>query len=135
VPPSPPVRSRATPPSTTPFRPLFDQIRYCDCIPTSPRCLCAPYWFTFTGPSPGTCAHRHGHRHLSSPAMLRHCSLSTSPTIVISSSCRPCSTYPFPPKTSPPARTPRTDPPAAVESCQGLICNFFPDSKGLCAST
>jgi hypothetical protein len=63
----------------------------------------------FAGPSPGTRARRHGRRHPSSPAMLRHCPSSTSPTIVISNSCRPCSTYPSPPKTSPPARTPRTD--------------------------
>jgi hypothetical protein len=127
--------ARSASSSTTPFHPISGPIRYCYSIPTLSRCLCTPCPSMFAGPSPGTQARHHGRRHLSSPAMLRHCSSSTSPTIVISNSCRPCSTYPSPPKTSPPARTRQADPPAAVGESQGHICEYLSCSKGPGAKT
>jgi hypothetical protein len=75
----------------------------------------------FADPSPGPRARRHGRRHPSSPAMLRRCSSSTSPTIVTSSSCRPRSTCSSLAKPSPPVRTGRTDAQAAVVAIKDLF--------------
>jgi hypothetical protein len=94
------VRTRTAPPSITPFCPISSPIRYCYSIPTLSRCLYAPCPPMFAGPSPGTRARHHGRHHSSSPAMLRHCSLSTSPTIMISESWR-CRIGPVLPRPNP----------------------------------
>jgi hypothetical protein len=130
-PPSPPVRTQPTPPSIITFYSISDQIKLGESIPALPRCSRAPCSPMFTGPSPGTTTRRRGRHHLSSPAVLRHCSSSTSPSIVFTSSCRSCSTYPSPPRTSPPARTPWIETLDTVESRQGHICDIFFYSWGL----
>jgi hypothetical protein len=133
VPPAPSVRTRPAPPSITPFCPVSDQIGYGKSIPALPRSSCALPPSLFAGPSPGTCARRHGGRHSSSPAMLRHCSSSTSPTPSLSRSWRSYRTSSSLAKPSPPARTPQTDTPATVVGCQGPICNIVFGSRVPCA--
>jgi hypothetical protein len=132
VPPSPPLRTRAAPPSITPFCPVSNQIGYGKRIPTLPRSSCAPPPSLFAGPSPGTCACHHGRRHSSSPAMLRHCSSSTSPTPSLSRSWRSYRISSSRAKPSPPPRTPQTDTPASVVGCQGPICNIVFCSRVPC---
>jgi hypothetical protein len=130
--PSPSVRTRAAPPSITPFYPVSNQIGYRKRIPTLSRSSCSPPRSLFASPMPGTCAHRHGHRHSLSPAMLRHCSSSTSPTPSLSRSWMSYRTSSSPAKPSPPARTPQTDTPATVVGCQGPICNIVFCSRVPC---
>jgi hypothetical protein len=103
-------------------------------LPVLSLCSCAPCPSMFAGPSPGSRVPQHGRRHSSSPAMLRRDFSSTSPTTVTSSLCRPHSTGSSPAKPSPPARTPWTETPDAVESRRGRICDFFFCSRVLCAS-
>jgi hypothetical protein len=124
---------KSTSPSTTTFRPASDQIGYGKSIPALLRSSCAPPPSLFVGPSPRTRARRHSRHHPSSPAMLRRCSSSTSPTIVTSSSCRPRSTCSSPAKPSPPARTRRPEPPVAVASYQGPFCKYLFYSRVPCA--
>jgi hypothetical protein len=109
----------STPPSSTTLRPVSDQIRHEESIPTLLWCSCAPWWSVFAGPSPGPRAPRHGRRNPSPPAMLHHTSWCTSPTLVNRRSCRSCRTH-FPSaKPSSPARTRRSNTTATVLTRQG----------------
>jgi hypothetical protein len=101
-----------------------DQIRHGESIPTLPWCPYAPCSSLFAGPSPGPRAPCHGHRHPSSPAMLRRLSWCTSPTHKHNSSCRSCGTRSSSAKPSPPARTRRPDATAVVFPRQGPNCNL-----------
>jgi hypothetical protein len=87
----------------------------------------------FAHPSLGTRARHCGRRHSSPPAKLPHCFLCTSPTIVISRSCRSCRACSSPPRTSPPARTHQTDTSAVVVGCRGPNCELTFCFKVPCA--
>jgi hypothetical protein len=95
-----------------------------DSIPALSRSLCVPCSSLFTGPSPGTLPRRHGRRHPSSPAMLRHLSWCTSPTREHSRSCRSCRTSFSPAKPSSPARTRRSEA-TAVVFCNARVFTLF----------
>jgi hypothetical protein len=71
----------------------------------------------------------------SSPAVLRYHSSSTSPSVMFSSPCRLRCTDPFPPRASPPARTPEIGAPDAIACRQGHICKNSCVFKGLSAKT